>query len=906
MSQENNILTNTKRSKYIVLATIVIAIIVIAAAVALFSMRNQQTSKPVPLSISPYTTAVQTVAGQSLTFNPGIPEGAKFTKLVWNFGNGYSETITSGNGIVNYTYEIPGSYLVSLQVFNSTTSISNNQSLLLVTVIPSLNVNPASIFGPISITSTSTGYDNQTIPVGGWVNMSFGGLLSPTPENIGSPVPNDNAYHISAFTWDIDNGMKVINNTNVNMNGTINVTFTNPGINFVELNVTTSGPNGNVFGTYEVTIAVGNYSVMKIVPKIAPNRNELIDAAYLPGGPATFDPALTSDVVSQEVTFEIYQGLLMNTNNSINTYVPVIAKNIPSIQNGEEQVSPNGFVNFTFYINTSIQFSNGDHVSPYDVYVSFARDLLFANDPGSPDWGLASLMLPAPSIFGPFNNSFYWIHRAITWNNATDSVTFHLLPAAPTWLPNVSAIYANQSYGNLNQSFPVTSWGGIPNFLQGLTLETDGGGITPAIMDWKWLVEHGGFPANNSAAYANFSNPVSGPGAPGMQNTYIQYHAMGTGPYQLSLYEPAQEVVLTVNPYYHWTIGMPHKSKLIPEVIIEYLTNQATAIQQLESGQAQFADGAISISDTSLALKLEKEGIIGMEFGTDIALNFFAFNFDFNLSGAQQYLSSTNIPPTFFANLSVRKAFTYAFNESYWINVANSNSGISYMSNLSGVIPAGVIGYSPNLPSYQFNLTLAKKYWDQTNYSKTGRTYVVPLFNWIGNPSVDEMYAEYAKDLSLMSNGQIQAQTVDVSFLTLLGFTNYGAGGDPMPIYFLGWSGGDAAVFTGVFLTEYGFQPYTDGITPPSAFNATSYPDQWQNFTKMWNLLNLAMSTYNVTLSDQYYYEAQLIALNLYMYFGTSQPKAVLIYSTEINPSTLQLTMLNGATDIYFYDVQYV
>jgi len=74
MSQENNTLTNTRRSKYIVLATIVIAIIVIVAAVALFSMRNQQTSKPVPLSISPYTTAVQTVAGQSLTFNPGIPE----------------------------------------------------------------------------------------------------------------------------------------------------------------------------------------------------------------------------------------------------------------------------------------------------------------------------------------------------------------------------------------------------------------------------------------------------------------------------------------------------------------------------------------------------------------------------------------------------------------------------------------------------------------------------------------------------------------------------------------------------------------------------------------------------------------------------------------------------------------
>ncbi|MEM3449727.1 MAG: hypothetical protein QXP38_12815, partial [Nitrososphaerota archaeon] len=110
---------------------------------------------------------------------------------------------------------------------------------------------------------------------------------------------------------------------------------------------------------------------------------------------------------------------------------------------------------------------------------------------------------------------------------------------------------------------------------------------------------------------------------------------------------------------------------------------------------------------------------------------------------------------------------------------------------------------------------------------------------------------------------------------------------------------------TSVFYAEYGFQPFCDGITPPSAFNSTSYPSQWQTFTEVWNYLNLAAETSNVTQATNYYYQAQKIALSLYLYVGTSVSVSVLYYSSAVNPASLSLTLLNGATDIFYYDVQY-
>lgn len=901
-----------KSSKTVVIIAIIVVIVVIIAGTAIYLTHRPSTSTTKSLSIAPAVSAIEVSQGASITFTTGVTSGMPFTKAIWNFGDGTTRTVTSGYGTTVYTYEIPGTYLVSVAVYGNGSQVNNNASLIKITVLPGLGANPAAIFGPIIITSTSTGSTNQTIPLDGWVNMSFAGLTASSPETMGSPVPGDTAFKISAFAWNIDNGTHIIENGTGNLQGILNYTFSTPGIHTVDLITTSTGPGGNVTGQYIVTIAVGNFSVRQTVPKVSVNPNVIVDATYQPGGPYTFDPSLSDDIVSQEVTFEIYQSLLAMSNTSVNTYLPQIAVNVPTVSNGEITMSRfmgtnSTAENITFYINTTLQFSNGDHVTPYDVYVSFARLLLFANDLG-PGWAIASDLIPGQSVFGPFNESFFWIHHAVTWNNTTDSVTFHLLPSVPTWLPNISAIYAGQDYGLLNQSYKVSNWGGAPSFLEDMTETTDGGGTAPSIMDANWLVEHGAFPANNSAAYAAFANTTSGPGSINNENQYVKWNPMGTGPYELKLYEPSQEAILVRNPYYHQTPGLLPPSKIVPEVIIEYLTDESTAIQQIESGQATFATGAFPVDATPIAVGLEKQGILSSSVGTSLSFNFFAYNFDINITGAKVYDSQTNIPATFFANLSVRRAFSYAFNESYWINVANSNSGITFMQNLTGVIPPGVTGYSANLTSQYpevYNLTMAKYYWDQTNYSKSGIKLYFPMFNWEGNPSVDEMYTNWANAIGIITNGQVVAEPTDISFDDILTYTSYGAGEDPMPIYFLGWSGGSAAVYTSVFYAEYGFQPFCDGITPPSAFNSTSYPSQWQTFTEVWNYLNLAAETSNVTQATNYYYQAQKIALSLYLYVGTSVSVSVLYYSSAVNPASLSLTLLNGATDIFYYDVQY-
>jgi len=109
-----------------------------------------------------------------------------------------------------------------------------------------------------------------------------------------------------------------------------------------------------------------------------------------------------------------------------------------------------------------------------------------------------------------------------------------------------------------------------------------------------------------------------------------------------------------------------------------------------------------------------------------------------------------------------------------------------------------------------YNLTLAKYYWSLTPYAKNGTKLYIPLFNTLGNPTVDEMYSVYEQALSAMSNGQIVATTYDITFAQELAYTSVGPGQNPMPIYFLGWIDDypDASDFVAPFYQPYGIYTY--------------------------------------------------------------------------------------------------
>ncbi|MCL4333870.1 MAG: ABC transporter substrate-binding protein [Candidatus Thermoplasmatota archaeon] len=891
---------------------IVVVVLVVAGVVATVELRPKTSTQQQPLSISPSTTAVATLAGTNIIFSPGLPAGATFTKLVWNFGNGHTDVVTTGNGIVNYSYSTPGSYLVSLSVYNKTSMVSNNNSLLPITVNPSLSANPAAVEGPIVLSSSSAVYDNasstgnQTIGLNGWVNLTFGGLLDPTPLTVGSNVSGDTAYTIQSFTWNIDNGSQIIADNNTGLPETINVTFNVPGLHVVNLKTESmdSSTGQTVNGSYIMTIAAGNYSILVNVPKVSINTNLVVNAEYMPGGLNTLDPAIAYDFTSDEVIEEVYQPLVVTNGTSTTQFNPVIATNVPSVANGE--VTSN-LLNWTFYINTSIKFSNGDPVNAYDVYVSAARALLFANDPGTPGWTLAYGLLPAPTISGPFNESFYWIHHAITWNNTTQSVTFHMLPNTLTWLPNTSAVYAGVNYGPLNQSYPVTNYGLPTSFLLALW-------ENPVfdVMDYKWLVQNGAVPQNTSASYAYWSNNTTSPGLLSNWNQYVHYHMMGTGPYYLALYEPATSVILKVNPYYNATQGMLPQSKLIKEVEIEYLTSEDAAQVQLETGEAQFGTGAFPISQTSGLMKYVDSGILQTAQVASFGLYVYSFNMAINVTGAQTYDSQTNIPSNFFANLSVRKAFAYAFNISYLINVSYSSDGLRYAIPFSGVFPPGSIDVPTNITSQYpqiYDLNKAKFYWEQTSYYKNGTKLYLPLFNVEGNPANDEMDTVWANAINAATNGQVTVLPVDISYTLWLDYGATPPTQDPMPLWYDTWVGfSPTTQYASPMLGPFGYDDWTDGFaynTP--GWNNTTNPNQWANITQMWNLLNLAAESTNSSQIALDYYMADVIAIKEFFYVGTMEPVNLVAFSTAINPASLADTEnpVQGANLIIYYGLQY-
>jgi len=899
------------------IAIVVVVIIIVAAVVVVVTYHpTTTTKKPVTtLSLSPTTSGVSTQVGTPTTFTPNTPSTFKWTKMVWNFGDGTTQTVTSGNGVVTHTYANPGSYLVSVYASNTTTVASSNSSLMVITVNPPISPNPAAIYGPIYLSASSQN-GNQTIGVGGWINLTYAGLLAGIPVTVGSPVPGDVAYSVQSFVWNIDNGSKIINDNNTKMPETVNLTFSTPGFHTVTLTTTTvdKSTGATASGNFTMTVAVGNYTVGVPPAAVTANKNQLINAEYVPGGPRTLDPAIAYDTVSYEVLYEIYEPLIYYNGTSLTEFHPVIAASVPTVSNGLEVINPaNGAANFTFYINSSATFSNGDHATPYDVYESLLRTLLFANDPGTPGWIVAHALLPAPTIYGPFNESFYWIHHAITWNNSTNSVTFHLLPSTPSWLPNTTATYAGVSYGVLNQSYEVQNFGSASYFLQLLA-----GPVASYIMDYSWLVANNHtakqptLPQNNSASYVAFEAY----GVSGNFNSFLEYNTMGSGPYQLSLYEAAQLVTLTVNPYYNQTSSqLPARSNLIPKIELEYLTNEGTAQEQLQSGYAQFAAGAYPPDATPQAQALISKGVISAVTAAEMSDFFYAYNMNINVTGAKSYDSSINIWPGFFDNLSIRKAFSYAFNYSYYINVAEYSSGEYFMSQITGILPPGIEYYPTNISNQaiQYNLSMAEFYFNQSGYNNG--TWNFPAFNSQGQPPQDEMYTVWENALSQMSGGKIKMTTVDIPFAYTVAYSTVGPGQNLMPIYFLGWIDDypNPTDFVAPELQEYGIYTYPDGlfynstVTTFSPITHPQYAAQWQNITQMWNDLAAANEQVNPVNITLLYYKAEKIAANLFLYVGTTQPIGVLYFSTALNPAGLIPTENTavGTSFIIYYSLTY-
>jgi ABC-type transport system substrate-binding protein len=593
------------------------------------------------------------------------------------------------------------------------------------------------------------------------------------------------------------------------------------------------------------------------------NPNQIIVTEVFTGGPYSFDPAIDYESLGMEVILNVYQTLIQYNGSSTSQLNPIIATEIPTVANGGIS---NNYLNYTFYIRSGLKFSNGDPVTAWDAYISFIRTLLFVQDsPGTAGWILAQDLLLAGG-FAPGATSYQNITSAITVDNSTQTVTFHLLKPDPAFLDYLADPEA------------------------------------VSIMDYSWLVAHGAgitFTPSGFSAYINEGNETG-------YNTYVQYNAMGSGPYMIKNYLIGQAVSYSPNPYYSPIPGIPGYEHAANDTIyVQYEKDPSTGLLIAESGQTDIVEGLPNV-DYPIIAHLQSEGKINITSFPTISINFFDFNFNINTTMLSSLGPGYNVPQYYFTNLDVRRAWAYAFNYTNFIDnlLGNSKYGADFGFHFTGMIPIGMVGYlnvsqllqaGAVVPTY--NLAIAKQDLEESGLYNT--TINMPIIV----DSSDTINYAAATDWASAMNSIDANIHASVLYMVWDQIEGYGvAGQNPMPIYTDDW--GPDYPFPSDYIVpmyqEDGYYGYANSWNP-QVLAASGQQNESLADALMNQYIAEAENTGNATLAIKYYDQAEVLGVNLTLYTYTYQANAFWIYSTLIHGFQNEVNPIYGGDDNIIY-----
>jgi len=751
-----------------VAAVLVIVIVVVASVVGFYLM-----AKPTSVSISVATSASVGTAGSPVTFT-AIPSvsSASISSVVWNFGDGANQTVNGAS--TTHTYTNGGRYLILAEVTTTSQGLipssvvsSNSLSLFPLTVLPSLTQDQSQEASVPTVSFPSA--TNPTAPL-----FNVGDIVHPVGGFLEAPA-NSN-WTITQYSWSFGNGnQQTVSASNDTGYPTQNVTasYSNPGLYPLSLTLTT-GYNGATFNVTTIrTVAVQSSSLPFAILTTSSgvkNPGVITTAEVTPGGPYGFDPQISYDLPSYEELLNIFQTLVQFNGSSTVSFIPYLAAELPTQANGG--ISPD-YKTYTFQIRNDQYFSNGDPVTAYDVWFSFARCMAFTGgSPGTGDWIEAQFLIPGvqngtADVYS--NNTWAAATQSVTYDNASNTVTFHF-----------------------NRPMPPTLVFQVFQFPQAAD-----------IVDASYASSVGaGF---NEANYDNYKNQANS----GSYNTQMQWNPVGSGPFMIQSYTPGQSVLLVPNPHYGGVPGIPKQNTT---VVVNWVKTADTAVLMLQDGEADSAVG-LPPSDFPAVQKLQSQGLLNIYNFPTFTLNFFTFNIKINKDlESTQFGTGYSEPTNYFADLPTRLAWVNAFDYAGYLNniLGNSKYGTTFGTSYQGIIPEGMIyGLPPNqlggLPAQ--NLAAAKG-----NYSISAwanQKITIPIIVPSSDPVELAAAEEWAATLAQISNGNINAKAVQTTATQL--FANYAQDNNPMGAAFQYWIAdyADPADFVNAFYLQGGY--FTSG-----------------------------------------------------------------------------------------------
>jgi peptide/nickel transport system substrate-binding protein len=415
----------------------------------------------------------------------------------------------------------------------------------------------------------------------------------------------------------------------------------------------------------------------------------------------TMDPNLAYDTASAGLIQNVMEGLIYFNYTDPTSYIPMLATEVPSAENGG--ISEDGMV-YTFNIRQGVTFHNGNDLTPSDFAYTFQRGLL-QSDPNGPQWLLLEPILGYTSgdVTEEIGEGAYAGDReALLANAAAEEL-------AAVCERTKAAIVADDAAGTLTFNL-AQPWG---PFLA--TLAQSWG----ATFDMEWAIENGAWDGD-CATWQNFY-------APGAENDELSGIINGTGPYMLDHWTPGEEYVLVANPNYWradgdvmWENG-PSGAPRIQTVITRIVDEWGTRFAALQAGDAEtvtvnpenrpqvdeFVGEDCNYATFECTATENPDGPLRRwadlpnPSRTDVFLN---FNVATDDQGNNPYIGSgqldgNGIPPDFFSDLNVRRAFNLCFD--YETYIAEGLNGDGVRNN--GPTILDMLGYNPDGPMYEYD-----------------------------------------------------------------------------------------------------------------------------------------------------------------------------------------------------------
>ena len=414
------------------------------------------------------------------------------------------------------------------------------------------------------------------------------------------------------------------------------------------------------------------------------------------GDTDTLDPAWNYESAGDAVIQNIYEQLVTYNGTDATSFVPALAT--------DWTISDDGMT-YTFKIRQGVKFHEGQELTAEDVAYSLQRGILQGGG-WSPQWLFTE---------GLFGTGIYDVAELVDETGALDDDPEGLQAADPDKLMEACQKVTDALVAEDDTTFVMhlaQPWAPML-----ATLAQSWG----SILDKDWAMEHGAWDGD-CATWQNFYGITS-------ETDPIRDVANGTGPYKLDHWTPGEEVVFKANENY-WRVeqnvpafeGGP-TGPSIQTIIKKGVGEWGTRFAMMQAGDADFADvprqnitqidplvgemcewnadtsdfDCAPADDPTQPLRLFK----GMP---SVSRTDAMFVFDVNVEGGNPYVGSgkldgNGIPPDFFSDIHVRKAFNYCFDWDAFISDALAGEGVQ---NVGPLIP-GILGYDPNGPKYSYD-----------------------------------------------------------------------------------------------------------------------------------------------------------------------------------------------------------